>query len=53
MSIEELNLIQGYDNHEAVGFKLAIAYLMNKNQDFNELRKKLYEEIEQEMNSKR
>lgn len=41
--IEDLKL-NGFDNHEEIGFKLAIEYLKNNKQDFNELRKTLYKQ---------
>lgn len=43
VKIEDLKL-NGFDNHEEIGFKLAIEYLKNSKQDFNELRKTLYKQ---------
>ena len=41
IKIEDLGLV-GYDNHEFVGFELAKAYILDKTQNFEELKKELY-----------
>jgi len=41
IKIEDLGLV-GYDNHELVGFELAKAYILDKTQNFEKLKKELY-----------